>query len=107
MQKILQKIQTAIQTMLKPNGSSAKSPPVEVARLQKLAEMLEMTREGEQGCEDVYEVIDQYADLMARGEDAGILMPLVQHHLSICNGCCEEYEMLLDILQMEQVDDDG
>ena len=100
MQTILQKIQTAIQTMLTPNGKVAKSNPIEVIRLQKLVNMLSKTQDKEHDCGEVYEVIDQYADLMLQGKDAGILMPLVQHHLSICNGCCEEYEMLMDILQM-------
>ena len=103
MQTILQKIQKAIETMLNPKSEVVALDSVKLARLQGLAEMLAKTQADEQGCEDVYEVIDQYADLTLAGEDAGILMPLVEHHLSICNGCCEEYEMLLGILKLDTI----
>jgi hypothetical protein len=37
--------------------------------------------------------------LAARGEDPAAVLPLVGQHFEICNECCEEYELLLKILQ--------
>lgn len=50
-------------------------------------------------CEEVFAVVDQYAEIEIRGEDAAKLMPLLKEHLDGCHDCCEEYEALLEILQ--------
>jgi hypothetical protein len=50
-------------------------------------------------CEEVFAVVDQYAEIEIRGEDAAKLMPLLRQHLDGCHDCCEEYEALLDVLQ--------
>lgn len=50
-------------------------------------------------CEDVFAVVDQYAEIEVRGKDAARLMPLLRKHLDGCHDCCEEYEALLEILQ--------
>ncbi|HEY5901049.1 MAG TPA: hypothetical protein VIU39_00765 [Anaerolineales bacterium] len=57
--------------------------------------------EAEQGCscDDVFAVVDQYAEIELRGQDAARLMPLLRKHMDGCHDCCEEYEALLDILQ--------
>jgi len=49
-------------------------------------------------CEQVYDVLDQYAEIEIRHDDAARLMPLVREHLNVCHGCTEEYEALLDVL---------
>jgi hypothetical protein len=50
-------------------------------------------------CEDVFTVLDQFAEAIARGENALLFMPLVRQHLEICPDCREEYETLLRMLQ--------
>lgn len=52
----------------------------------------------EMGCEEVFGVLDQYAEIEVRKEDAARLMPLVREHLDMCDECCDEYEALLDVL---------
>lgn len=52
----------------------------------------------EMGCEEVFGVLDQYAESEIRKEDAARLMPLVREHLDTCHECCDEYEALLDVL---------
>jgi hypothetical protein len=67
--------------------------------IQDLMHMLKHTRREEASCEDVYEILDQYIELIARGEDAAQLMPLIKHHLDMCPECHEEYDALLRILE--------
>jgi hypothetical protein len=43
--------------------------------------------------------MDQFAEMVMRGEDVAHLMPLVQHHLDMCADCREEFEALLRILR--------
>ncbi|HEY6072404.1 MAG TPA: hypothetical protein VIV15_03195 [Anaerolineales bacterium] len=50
-------------------------------------------------CDDVFAVLDQYAELELRGQDAARIMPLLRKHMDGCHDCCEEYEALLEILQ--------
>jgi hypothetical protein len=67
--------------------------------LKKLIQMLENTQEVELSCEDVYQILDQYAELVYRQEDSAELMPLVEHHIEICPDCREEFETILRILE--------
>jgi len=64
----------------------------------KILEMLENTQETEFTCDDVFAVLDQCAELAARGENVKSLMPLVQQHLDMCPDCREEYEALQRVL---------
>lgn len=66
---------------------------------QKLIQMIDNTQETELSCEDVYQLLDQYADLIQQSKNAPELMPLVEHHIKICPDCREEFEALLRILQ--------
>lgn len=49
-------------------------------------------------CDEVFNAIDQYAEIEIRKEDAARLMPLVHRHLETCSGCNDQYEALLDVL---------
>jgi hypothetical protein len=68
-------------------------------KLKNLLQMIENTQEIELACDDVYLLLDQYAEAVARGEDAKQLMPLVEHHIKICQDCREEFEALLRIIE--------
>ena len=52
----------------------------------------------DEGCEEIFRALDQYAEIEIRKEDAARLMPLVHDHLETCSECCDEYEALLDVL---------
>ena len=67
--------------------------------IEQLIRSLEVTHEEECDCGEFHSLIDQYAELKIRGEDAARLMPLIKDHLEICHECCEEYEALLDVLE--------
>jgi hypothetical protein len=67
--------------------------------LKQLLKMISNTREDEIDCDDVLNIVDVYAEAVARGEDPSEMLPLVKHHLEMCAPCLEEYEALLRILE--------
>ena len=67
--------------------------------MQKMLGMIERTRDDEYSCDQVHELMDQFAEAVARGQDAAQLMPLIRHHLDMCPDCREEFEALMRILQ--------
>ncbi len=67
--------------------------------MQKVLTMLSDTQEKELTCDDVFAILDQFAELAERGENVAQLMPLVQQHLDMCPDCREEYKVLESILQ--------
>jgi hypothetical protein len=67
--------------------------------LAKLLEAVEKTHEQELDCEEVFELLDIYAEAMVRGEDTSAMLLQVKHHLEMCRGCFEEYEALMRILE--------
>ena len=62
------------------------------------------TQAQELSCDEVYALLDVFADKVSRGEDAASLMPLIQHHLEMCPDCREEYETLLRSMQAANAD---
>jgi hypothetical protein len=71
----------------------------EMARLKGMINMVDATADIEIACEEVYRLLDEYADMLLRGEDPGVLLPQVKHHLEMCMDCREEYEVLLSALR--------
>ena len=67
--------------------------------MQKMLGMVERTQVVEYSCDETHELLDQFAEAVARGQDAAQLMPLVQHHLDMCPDCREEFEALMRVLQ--------
>jgi hypothetical protein len=64
-----------------------------------LLEGIVRTDEIELTCDEVLALMDQFAEMQLRGEDAAQILPLVQRHLEMCADCHEEYEALLRILR--------
>lgn len=72
-----------------------KFTPAEAMLLQSLPH----THEVELTCDEVFALLDEYAERAQRGENVAQLMPRVAHHLMMCPECREEYEALMRILQ--------
>jgi hypothetical protein len=68
------------------------SPPTEA---HVALAMMSMTQEQELSCDEVHDLIDQFAEMQLRGENPAHLFPLVQRHLDMCPECREEFEALL------------
>ncbi|GAB4419065.1 MAG: hypothetical protein Kow002_06390 [Anaerolineales bacterium] len=68
----------------------------------RLISRLENTHEDELSCDEVFELVDQYAEANLPEEDSERLKPLIRHHLDLCRECDEEYEALLKVLEGTQ-----
>lgn len=75
-----------------------KPSPVEPVSLSELS-FLTDDPEAMLTCDQVFELIDLYAERAERGEDVTHLMPLVAAHLDMCPDCREHYEALERVLQ--------
>jgi len=76
-----------------------RKPEVPEPLIEWMISSLEKTREQEFSCDDVFTLLDQYAEANMRGEDAARLMPFIKQHLEICRECCEEYDALVEVLE--------
>lgn len=65
----------------------------------KIMHRLVVTDEEEISCDEVFAIVDEYAEASQRGEDVASLKPLIRHHLDNCRECDEEYHALLRILE--------
>lgn len=84
------------------DNHSSNKPKLPDELIEGLIRSLEHTHDEECTCDDVYAVVDEFAEAEFRGEDAARLMPLIKQHMELCHNCCEEYEALLDILEKSQ-----
>ena len=73
--------------------------PPQSQMMEKLLMMLDQTQPAELGCDEVFALLDQFAEMAARGENVAQLMPLVKQHLEMCADCREEYQVLRNILE--------
>lgn len=80
---------------------SRTSPGVVISSdgLVKLMRDVEHTQDVELSCDEVHRLIDQFAELTLRGQNAAQLMPLIQRHLDLCPDCREEFEALMRVLR--------
>ena len=60
--------------------------------------VLEDVRKEELSCSEIYTKLDEYVEREIDQKDASNIMPLIREHLDICQECCEEYEVLLDVI---------
>ncbi|NPV57547.1 MAG: hypothetical protein HPY76_12860 [Anaerolineae bacterium] len=80
-----------------------KGMPLQV--VASFAGSLAGTQPGEIACDEVDSLMDGFAEIMARGEDASRIMPLVRLHIDHCPECREELEALLAVIEAYQQDD--
>jgi len=78
-----------------------RTPEIPRPLVEWMITSLENTRDEEFSCDDVFALLDQYAELHMQGEDAAKLMPMLKQHLDVCRECCEEYDALVDVLEEE------
>ena len=50
-------------------------------------------------CDSVFKVLDQFAEIEIRKEDAARIFPLVREHINECHDCTDEYRALMDVLE--------
>lgn len=90
--KIMQFFETQIRKL---RGELELSDELVTSIMQRLVR----TGEEELSCDEVFAMVDEYAEASQRGEDVASLKPLIRHHLEMCRECDEEYEALLRVLE--------
>lgn len=80
-----------------PEGKAL--PPSSLALIGKA---IQTTRDEEFDCEQTSALLDQFAESVARGDDAAPWMDLIRAHLQRCPDCQAEFQALLHILQTEE-----
>ena len=66
--------------------------------LKKVVQGVATTRPDEIGCDECFEQLDRFTELVLSGKPITEAMPLVQDHLTRCGDCREEFEALLSAL---------
>ena len=74
-------------------------PKLPDALVESLMHRLLNTHEEELSCDEVFALVDEYAEASQRGEDVADLKPLIRRHLDMCRECDEEYQALLRVLE--------
>jgi hypothetical protein len=69
---------------------------------EQIVDMIATTTDDEIDCDQAFELMHQYADLVDSGQDAGALLPAVKKHIENCKDCREELEALLRAIQSSE-----
>jgi hypothetical protein len=67
--------------------------------IQKVIKSLSITLDEEMTCGECYQEVDKYVDMLRGGKKPSEIMPLVEHHLTLCPPCKEEFQALLTALE--------
>lgn len=67
--------------------------------IQKVIKSLSITLDEEMTCGECYQEVDKYVDMLRDGKKPSEIMPLVEHHLTLCPPCKEEFQALLTALE--------
>ncbi|MDR3575782.1 MAG: hypothetical protein P4L50_18125 [Anaerolineaceae bacterium] len=82
----------------RPKPESSQKLRIDKEKLQQMLKVIESTRADELSCDEVETLLCQFSEIVYEGGDAAGLMPLLEHHLSLCPDCREEYEALMRVL---------
>ena len=74
-------------------------PEVTGALVTDIMHRLQKTHDEELSCDEVFALVDEYAEANQRGEDVAGLKLLIRYHLDMCRECDEEYQALLRVLE--------
>jgi len=62
-------------------------------------DLIRYLENAELDCDNVFKVLDRFAELEIRKEDAALIFPLVREHINECHNCCDEYTALMEVLE--------
>jgi hypothetical protein len=68
-------------------------------RFTNIMRMIFNTADEDITCDECYDQIDQYVDLLRAGQDPGEVLPRVKRHLEQCRCCEGEFNALITILE--------
>ena len=70
-------------------------------KLSTLVELIRLTKPEEMNCDDLLGHVASYADAFAKGLPPMPGSEPVQHHLSVCPECLEEFNALVEVLRQQ------
>ncbi len=76
-------------------------------QIDGLMRLVGLTKDDEINCEQCLAVVAEFAEQQLSGKSIAEGLQAVEHHLSICGECREEYEALLKTLDTLSDDADG
>lgn len=68
------------------------------ADIDMLKNMIKKTEDEELDCSTVSENLDTYVHSILESGEKNRMIKMIEHHLSICRDCAEEFELLLKAL---------
>ena len=74
---------------------------MDASTLRRLLQHLAETDDTEISCEECFDLVSHYVDLQAAGQADGRTLPALQQHLRQCGVCREEYEVLRDLVRLD------
>ncbi len=72
---------------------------LDLVTIKQILNDIAATRPDEIGCEDCFQALDRFAEIVLLGKNAAEAMPLVEDHLNRCGNCRQEFEALLTALR--------
>ena len=75
--------------------------------VEGLLRLVGLTEESELNCEQCLAVVAEFAELQLASQTISDSLQAVEHHLSICDECREEFEALLTALSGMDGDNNG
>jgi hypothetical protein len=86
---------SAVQPATPEGQEHSTAGALDVDLLKQMVRDLAITRAEEIGCDTCFGQIDLYVELVLAGRSPAEAMPLVEHHLTVCKDCRDEFEALL------------
>jgi hypothetical protein len=71
---------------------------IQPTTIQKIIKSLSITLNEEITCSECFKEVDKYVDMLREGKQPSEVLPLVEHHLTLCPPCIEEFQALLTAL---------
>lgn len=68
-------------------------------QIEELIRLISLTKEKEINCEQCLCLVAEFAEQELKGRSVRDALKVVEHHLSICTECHEEYTLLQDVLR--------
>ena len=93
----LDRITSRIKRWIVPSAVRREYP----AKLKQMALGIITTRPDEIDCDECFERLDRFAEMILAGQSPSRAMPLVQDHLERCPDCRQEYLTLMEALQAD------
>ena len=73
-------------------------------KLERMLRGILSAQEDEADCDECFEQLDKFVEMVQAGTDPAEILPRVEAHLNWCRDCHEEYQALLTILNSEEQD---